>query len=66
MSEPFHEFDAYAALEHMSLLLKEIADAHNNLVNDYVLLKKHQALLERRVHHLEGLYYLSKTTHNQA
>lgn len=53
MTEPFHDFDPYMAMEQMSQLMKEIADAHNSLVNDYLALKKRVRYLEHRIHMLE-------------
>jgi phage shock protein A len=53
MTEPFHDFDPYAALEQMSQLMREISQAHNNLVNDYVQVKARTQQLEHRIRRLE-------------
>jgi hypothetical protein len=53
MTEPFHDFDPYAAMEQMSQLMREISQAHNNLVNDYLAVKKRMHRLEHRIHMLE-------------
>ena len=55
MPEQFHDFDPYRALEEITILMKQIADAHNLLVNDYVQIKSHVQRLEHRVKSLEAL-----------
>jgi hypothetical protein len=53
MPEQFHDFDPYRALEEITILMKQIADAHNLLVKDHVQIKGRVELLERRIRQLE-------------